>query len=296
MTLARRTALLLLLVPIVAGSASGFRATPSPVVLPPVLRDTVSCLDTLQTSDSVLAVVAIRVRPQDSTSTLPSDFEGLFAQEVSSRLKVPGSLLLGVMGGWDQCDPKTHRCVAGVPILGVDAYATAHPTGKLSRIAVIDGSLTPSFSDSVRRTLERIGLEKGSPPFLNRTDSIPLKITIGVQQHSDTAYPYRSLFRIKLPHYNLPFTFAEWPKNAKKPHYPLIGETRGVTDTVALTFTVLPDGSVAPQSVDIAAGSYINFAQAVLKMLASAKYVPARLGGCPAASRASQIFEFGMRR
>lgn len=291
----RVAALALLLVPIVAGAATHFTSTSSSAAPWTVARDTTGCLDTLHASDSVSAVVTMNVRPQDPKTMLPPDFEGLFVQEVRSRLKAPGSLLLGVMIGWNQCDSARQRCAGGVLMLGSQAYATAHPIGGLSRIGVIDVSLTPAFSDSVRKVLERIGQEKMSPPFFNRKDSIPLKISIGVEQHSDTVSPYRHLFRVTLPHYNLPFTLAEWPKNARAPKYPSIAETRGVGDSVTVTFTILADGTVAPQSIEVQAGRYIDFIQSVFARLATGRYLPAHVGGCPVATRGSQSFTFKTR-
>lgn len=285
-------AMTLLLAPIVAAAATHFTLTSSPAVPRSIGRDTTACLDTLHASDSVSAVVTIRVRPQDPKTTLPPDFEGLFAQEIGSRLRGPRSLHLSVMVGWNQCSSGSPGCTGGVLTLGSQAYATAHSTGALSRIGVLDFSLTSALSDSLRTVLERIGQEKMSPPFFNGKDSIPLKISIGVQQHFDTVPPYRRLFRVNLPHYNLPFTGAEWPKDAKAPKYPSIAESRGVGDSVAVTFTVLADGTVPPESIEVLAGRYIEFIRAVFERLATARYLPARIGGCPVASRGFQSFAF----
>jgi hypothetical protein len=231
------------------------------------------------------------VNPQDPKAKLPRDFEGLFVQEVSSRLKVQGKLALGVMLGWRPCSPN-HDCVGGVLAFGSHAYATAHPTGALSRISVIDFTMTPPFSESVRAVLEKIGQEKMSPPFLDTSDSIPLRISIGVEQNFDTVPPYRRLFRVNLPHYNLPFTYAKWPKNAKGPKYPLVAEGSGIEDSVDLTLTILADGTVSPQSVDVHAGHYREFVQAVFERLATARYLPARVGSCAVATWGRQTFMF----
>lgn len=290
----RVAALAFLLAPMFGGGATDFRSPFSPTAPRTVLRDTTSCLDTLHVSDSVSAVVTMSVRARDAKTTLPPDFEGLLVQEISSRLKAPRSLLLGVMAGWDQCDAT--GCKGAAVTFGSTAYATAHPPGELSRIGVIDLSLTPTFADSVRGVLEKISKEKMSPPFFDRRDSIPLRISIGVQRYSDTIPAHRRLFRISIPHYKLPFTFAEWPKNAKAPKYPSIAESRGVGDTVAVTFTVLADGRVDPQSMDVQAGHYFDFVQSVFDHLATVRYRPAYLGGCTVAMRAAQSFAFKVPR
>lgn len=291
----RVATLALVLAPIVAGAATRFTSTSSSVASRTVVRDTTLCLDTLHASDSVSAVVTMSVRSQDPKSALPRDFEGLFVQETKSRLKVPQTLSMVVMTAWNQCDSASHRCGDAVPMLGINAYAIAQPTGELSRIGVIDASLTPAFTDSVRKVLEKIGREKMSPPFFDRKDSIPLKISIGVQKDSDSVPLYRRLFRVNLPHYNLPYTPAEWTKSRNGPKYPSIAETRGISDSVTVRFTILADGSVAARSVDVEAGRYINFIQSVFDWLATVRYRPAHLGACPVASRASQSFTFKMR-
>jgi len=287
----RLVSVAILLAPIVAGAATRFTSASSTAPSWTAVRDTTGCLDTLHARDSVSAIVTMSVRPQDPKTTLPSDFEGLFVQEIGSRLKVQESLALGVMIGWNPCS-ASYDCAGGVLMFGSHAYATAHPKGELSRIGVIDFSLTPAFSDRVRRVLETIGQEKMSPPFFDRKDSIPLKISIGLEQHFDTVPPYRRLFRVNLPHYDLPFTYAKWPKNAKGPKYPSIAETRGVGDSIAVTLTILADGTVAPQSVEVQAGRYIDFIRSVFDMLATARYLPAYVGGCPVATWGIQSFTF----
>lgn len=233
------------------------------------------------------------VRPQDGKTTLPPDFEGLFVEEFRSRLKVPGSLPLSVMVGWTPCGPASNRCASGVLMLGSHAYVTAHPTGRLSRIGVIDFSLTPAFTDSVRVVLERLSGENMSP-FFSQKDSIPLEIAIGVEQHSDTVPRVRHLFRVKVPHYNVPLTYAQ-PKDAKRPKYPSIAERNRIGDSIVVTFTILPDGTVAPESVDRKAGHHKEFIQSVFDRLSTTSYVPAHIGACPVATWVSQSFAFSVR-
>jgi hypothetical protein len=291
------TIVAVLIAPIVASAATRSTSGSPPAASRTVAGDTTSCLDTLHASDSVSAVVTMSVRARDAKTTLPPDFEGLLVQEISSRLKAPRSLLLGVIAGWDQCDATGHHgCKGAAMTFGSSAYATAHPTGELSRIGVIDLSLTPTFADTVRAVLEKIGKEKMSPPFYDGRDSIPLRISIGVQQYPDTIQAHRPLFRISIPHYKLPFTFAEWPKNAKPPKYPSVAESRGVGDTVAVTFTILADGRVDPQSIDVQAGHYSDFVQSVFDHLATVRYLPAHLGGCSVAMRGGQSFGFNVPR
>jgi hypothetical protein len=256
------------------------------------VRDTVNCPDTLTAGDSVLALVKMGVKPQEKKVTLPPDFEGYFVQEFRSLLKIPSVLPLAVMTGWSPCDSASRKCLGGgVMMIGSTAYVTAHPTGTLSRIIVIDVGLTPAFTDSVRAVLKKMGAEM-RVPYFNGPDSIPLTVTIDIESHPDTVPKVRQLFLAKLLHYPGTFTNAEWPKNAKGPRYPRNAEMAGVEDSVALSFTILRDGSVAPQSVDVLASHYTDFIISVFDRLSTMHYTPARIGSCPVASRVSQRFQF----
>jgi hypothetical protein len=281
----------LLIAPIVAGGSAHLTSADSAPGPSAIARDTTTCLDTLHASDSVSAVVTMRVRAQDHTITLPPDFEGLFVQEFRSRLRVPRSLALSVMHGWAPCDSSGRTCTGGVLMLFAQVYVTAHGTGALTRIRVIDFSRTPAFSDSVRTALERMSQDNSSP-FLNGNDSVPLEISIHDQQHGDTVPSVRQVFRVTFPHYSLPFTVAEYPHNAKVPEYPSLAQRVGVEDSVALSFTILPDGTVDPQAVDVESAHYTDFIRSVFDKLVTTRYVPGRLGGCPVATLVGQTFVF----
>jgi len=290
----RLAALSVLVAPLIAVGATRFGEHSSAVLQQNAGRDTVGCLDTLRASDSLIAIVTMSVSPQDRKAKLPPDFEGLFVQEFRSRLKVPANLPLSVVLGWSPCDSTSHKCVGSALMLGTQAYATAHPGGTLSRIVTVDFALTPTLTDSVRAALQKLSDEQ-SVPFFAQPDSIPLDISIHVEQHSDTVPRYRHLFRTKIPHYDSPFSEAAWPKNGRGPKYPSIAERSGVSDSVIMTFTILPDGTVAPQSVDVRTGHYTDFIRAVFDRMATMRYVPGRVGNCPVATWQTQAFVFKSR-
>jgi len=290
----RLAGLSILIAPIIAAGTTQFAEHTSVVVRPNSGGDTVGCLDTLHVNDSLIAIVTMSVTPKDRKTKLPPDFEGLFVQEFRSHLKVPEHLPLSVVLGWSPCDSASHKCVGGALMLGSQAYATAHPGGTLTRIMTVDFALTPTLSDSVRSALQKLSDEK-SVPFFTQPDSIPLDISIHVEQHSDTVPRYRHLFRTKIPHYGSEFSEAAWPKNARGPKYPSIAERSGVSDSVVMTFTIMPDGTVAPQSVDVHSGRYIEFIRAVFDRMATMRYVPGRVGNCQVATWQTQTFVFKAR-
>jgi hypothetical protein len=283
--------LCVLAAPVIACAAVRFSEPDPPHSASGALRDTVGCLDTLHATDSVTAVIKMTVKPQDSKAKLPPDFEGLFVQEFRSRLRVPSNLPLSVMEGWAPCDSTSHKCAGGVLMIGSQAYATAHRNGAVSRIAVVDFALTPALADTVRVVLQMMAKDKAFP-FFSGPDSIPLVISIHTEERPDTVPVGRHLFRAAIPHYAYQFSPAEWPNNAKGPRYPSIAERSGVPDSVALTFSILSDGTVAPQSVDLRAAHYTDFVRAVFDRMATVHYVPGRIGSCPVATRASQTFLF----
>ena len=258
---------------------------------PATLRDTTGCLDTLQTRDTVYAVVKLTVRAQDRRRKLPADLEGLFAQEFRSRLRIPKALPLGTVAGWAPCDTKARRCSGATLMFGTLAYATAVGDGTLSEISVLDVTLTPAFSDSVRSVLAAISAEKMSP-YVAQKDSVPLEFILDVDQNPDTVPAERRLLRVTLPRYDRPFFFAELRKSQQFPRYPQIAERNRVEDSVVLAFTVLADGSIASQSVELKVFHYREFIQSVFDFLPEARYEPARLGTCTVASRATQTFRF----
>lgn len=291
---ARVFAVSVLAAPVILAGTGRFSELPQQQLVSNPVRDTVSCLDTLHATDSINAVVKMSVRSQQPKTKLPPDFEGLFVQEFRSRLKVPSNLPLSVMRGWTPCDSASHKCAGGVLMLGTQAYATIHSDGAVSRILVVDLALTPALADTVRVVLQRMGAEK-AVPFFTGPESIPLDISIDVEQHSDSVPAWRHLFRASIPHYSFQFTPAEWPKNVKGPKYPSIAERAQVSDSVTLTFAILSDGTVAPQSVDLRAAHYTDFVRSVFDRIATVRYVPGRIGSCPVATWEKQSFVFAIR-
>jgi hypothetical protein len=256
-------------------------------------RDTAACLDTLRTSDSIAAVVTMSVKPQNKRTRLPKDFEGLVAQEFRSRLKLPSSLPLSVMRGWDSCDTAQKTCASGVLVIGSTVYATAHSDGTLSDISVVDLSQTPVFSDSVRSILLQLSKER-LIPFFTSSESIPLEIFIGPEDHADTVARARQLFQVTIPRYRLPFKSAGWTQKRNGPKYPLNAERAGVGDTLVLTYTILRNGTVAPSSIDLRSGHYRDFVKPVVNFLINSSFEPASIGGCRVATWVTQTFMFAV--
>ena len=231
------------------------------------------------------------VESLDSSVALPADFEGLLIEEFRRAFKAPSHLPLRVVMGTPPCDSLGGRCAGGSLNLAAVAYATAHNDGKLSDIAVVDASLTPSLADSVASALETISKAGVGPPT-GEVESIHVIMQIGPEENPDTVPTLRRVLVAKVPHYELPFRYATMPVAGINPSYPFTARLAGVGDSVTIAFTVAPDGMVAGESMELMHATYRDFVGSVLEALGTTRYHPAYLGDCPVATRMTQRFIF----
>lgn len=274
------------MVPLLVACATSTATNRSRAHLPEI-----GCLDTLPASDSARAVVKLSLHALDTAVTLPSDFEGLFAEDFRAHLKVPPMIPLSVIAGLEPCDSIGSRCVAGTLTLSATAYALAHATGEITDVAVVDETLTPPFAASIRAAINGMARDHLAPPLGGR-DSATIVIEIGVEDQPDTVPPARRLFRSVVPRYNAPFTYARMPSSGVDVRYPLTAGLAGIGDSVVVAFTVRGDGTIAAESVDLVTASYRDFVGPVVEALAETRYHPAHLGDCAVASRLKQRFVF----
>jgi TonB family protein len=234
------------------------------------------------------------VLPQASASKLPPDFEALFVEEFKARFKPPGKLDLSVMVGSAPCDWAQKVCGGGSPILTAVAYATALSNGKLTALRIVDASLAREFADSVRSTLLVMSKENMIPFFVS-ADSIPIEIWLESEPNPDSIPRARQLFRATMPRYAAQFHAIDLPAFSPQPKYPAKAIIAGVGDTLQVNFTVMADGRVARQSVDVTRGHYWDFAREAIYALGKTVFRPARIGRCPVATWVTQKFIFDLQ-
>jgi len=251
--------------------------------------DTVACSDTLRASDTIPAIVKISVRHQDSTSKLPANFEALFADEFQSRFKPPSQLPLITIDADQPC--KDSMCSSATPLVRVDAYAMVLEDGTMQKISVISPSLNAALANSVRSVLASMSSEK-TVPFIESSIPLPIRIIVSTETAPDSVPPPRRLFRAKLPHYTAPFRQPSTKRKPVFPQYPRAAEMNGVGDALIFEFTIMPDGKVAPQSVDLVQYHHPEFVQALIDAFPKMVYEPAVLGGCKVPAWVTQKFEF----
>ena len=255
------------------------------------LADTLGCLDTLKTTDSIATIVKVSIAPQDSAVKLPVEFEQLFAESLKPHFRVPSKLPLSVVIGQPPCDSLGYRCVGGALNLGAVIYIQAHSDGTLSEATVVDETTTPALADSLRAALA--AMSRGNEvPWFGQADSIGLVIRVAPDDGADTVQTARLLFKAMIPRYNAPFSYATMPEAGVDAPYPLNARVAGIGDSVTVAFTVRADGTIAAESLDLVTAKYREFVVSVFNALASARYHPAHLGDCAVATRMKQRFMF----
>ncbi|HEV7387247.1 MAG TPA: energy transducer TonB [Gemmatimonadaceae bacterium] len=254
-------------------------------------RAVAACLDTLRATDSISKVVKMSIESLDTNTALPPDFEGLLIEEFRHAFKAPSHLLLSVVMGTPPCDSLGGRCMGASLNLAAVAYATAHNDGRLSDIAVVDASLTPTLADSIASALQTVSKARGGPPT-GEVESIHLMMQIGPEENLDTVPALQRILVAKMPRYELPFRYATMPATGINPSYPFKARLAGVGDSVTIAFTVEPDGAVASESMELVHANYRDFVSSVLEALGNTRYHPAYLGDCPVATRMTQRFMF----
>lgn len=253
--------------------------------------DTLGCLDTLKTSDSIATIVKVSIAPQDSTVKLPVEFEQLFAESLRPHFRVPSKLPLSVVIGQPPCDSLGYRCVGGALNLGAVIYIQAHGDGTLSEATIVDETTTPALADSLRAALA--AMSRGNEvPWFGQADSIGLVIRVAPDDAADTVQTARRLFKAMIPRYNAPFSYATMPEAGVDAPYPLNARLAGIGDSVTVAFTVRADGTIAAESLDLVTANYREFVVSVFNALASARYHPAHLGDCAVSTRMKQRFMF----
>lgn len=274
---------------IVAAAACATSPHPKPGSSPE--REAVACLETLKPTDSISTVIKMSVEPLDTGVVLPPDFQGLLVEDFRRAFRAPSRLSLSVVMGTQPCDSLGSRCAGGSLTAAAVAYATVHDDGRLSDIAVVDASLTPSLADSVASALRAVSTAREGPPT-GVAELIRVVMRIRPEENVDSVPTLRRIFVAKVPHYDLPFRYAAMPAAGINASYPFTARLAGVGDSVTIAFTVDADGVVAAESVELVQARYRDFVSSVLKALGETRFHPAYLGDCPVATRMSQRFVF----
>jgi hypothetical protein len=256
-----------------------------------LVADTTACLDSLVAKDSLHAIVKMSVAPRGSVSKLPPDFESLFVEEFRARFKPPRKLDLSVMVGSAPCDWTHNVCGGASPILTTVAYATALSNGKLTGLRIVDASLTREFADSIRSALLAMSKENMVQFFVS-ADSIPIEIWVESEANQDSIPRARQLFRATMPRYAAQFHAVDRTALSPQPKFPAKAIIAGVGDTLQVGFTVMANGRVAGQSVDVTRGRYWDFAREAIYALGKTVFRPARIGRCPVATWVTQKYIF----
>jgi TonB family protein len=239
------------------------------------------------------------LRAFDSEADLPLTHLFLAFNELAARIQFDGPLDLSVLGD----DPPTAELE--VPVVGSIATFAAHglyafhysPGGQLGGPRVLVSSLSQRLDSAVVRAVIAASDSGGLLPLpADRKDSIELRLTIGMSPMADSLSIKGPLFRVRLPVFDQ--VTRPWSnQNAEDaPHYPVGERQAGVEGKVHVELVVRSDGTADPRSILIQRATTMSFAQNVYDAILKAKYVPARVAGCPVSALVTQPFEFTIAR
>lgn len=260
-----------------------------------------SCLDTISTSSMTRVLVYVYPSLADSAQRAFTASADNFTQLVIDRAR----LLLGAKSDTlPMGEPMvTWRGLGGVSLTAhrdgrIDVQPPSHPPGSagfdlLSRAirGVHDGGDTVSWPDGVTADSFSFSINLISPS-VDRSG----KVSMG---HVRIAVP---LFSVAAP----------WQEDAKVVHkgktsYPSLNQSAHATGYAEMQFVVDTTGradmstvrdiwpAAKPQLTGTMHDYYIAFVQAARRGIESARYQPARIGGCAVRMLVQQPYDFGLR-
>lgn len=239
-----------------AGSAEP--AAPRPASL---ARDSV-CASLPAVQDSVHLVVVARARPADTALHLLAPFLDYLAEGVRQHFVPPNALPLPLMGD----------------------------KGPPTDIAVGRRSINPTLEASLAQAIRSITRDDYLPP----PDGVHnLRIHITLYTTSTPMPDQQGFFTVLLPVYTLEKEVVR--DYLARPEYPPVAQRNGVEDTVKVTFVVDEHGKMMPETEQITAGRYREFAEAVVESIRRSRFRPALANGCPVKSLVQAPFIFGIK-
>ena len=228
---------------------------------------------------------------------LLSEFEKVF--------RLPSPIGFVAWGGADARDSATS------PTMAAEASITIAPDGQLIALALIQSSLVAAVDSAllsgVRATTQGGGV---LPPSVHGIDK-PLTVFVGLgvgkparwDAIPDTGPAERPVMPIRRM-VELPLRLLDLPvkrfssmvsidmERSTHARYPEGLSGAGWDGAVDVEYVVSPAGSVIPQTIRVLGGTERRFAAAVLEALKGARFLPARIDGCPVPVLTLQRFEF----
>jgi TonB family protein len=251
-----------------------------------------SAIKTPVRSGSVIISVALHGSPW---VRVPKSYAELLLEEIASRVALPTPLFLPVFGGAPDAVGRRDRAKLTAPTAALQFRLTLRRDGSLVWLDQTQRSLSPALDGALENAIRQADSARTLPPVPKelRGDTVVMFITLSAGDKAEAGA--RPIARAQVPVVRL--TSPVRPRSGNPPYrYPQALRMAGVTGEVLLQFVVDQSGRPVPGTYRIVSASHAEFAAALLEVLPTHRFTPARVGDCPVMQLVQAPFSFNLSR
>jgi len=256
-----------------------------------------SAIKTPVRSGSVIISVALHGSPW---VRVPKSYAELLLEEIATRVVLPTPLLLPVFGGVfadtsDDAGGRRGRAELTTPTAALQFRLTLRRDGSLVWLDQTQRSLSPALDGALENAIRQADSARALPlvPKKLRGDTVVMFITLTAGDKAEAGA--RPLARAQVPVVRLTSPVRPRGDNSAF-RYPEALRRAGVPGEVLLQFVVDQTGRPVAGTYRIVRATYAEFADAVLEVLPTYRFAPARVGECPVMQLVQTPFAFNISR
>ncbi|MBV9880917.1 MAG: TonB family protein [Gemmatirosa sp.] len=283
---------------LVALAALLLLAAPSHAQPPATTPPAPVCDSSVFTAPVATTIDTLRLRMKSSAvlPVLPQPWTDLALDEIGARMEIPRPLALAA---FDEAQPPLPPALPMEvePSIYTEVRLTLRRDGHLAGLELVARSLVDAMDAALLHAVRAADSASALGPL---PASVPdsavvfLLLTRGTLPAPLGAFatlPSRDIARLSLPRYRGAVPIRPAPGTAG-PAYPRAEREARTPGTVLAQFVVDADGAVAAGTTTLVSYTSTPFATSVLEFLPTARFLPARIGGCPVRQLVQQPFEF----
>jgi hypothetical protein len=180
---------------------------------------------------------------------------------------------------------------------------TVTDAGAIEKLQLEASSLSPSFDRNVVTAL-KAAAAAGLPPMPRHWHHARFHLEVATAAEPDTGADIGDTTNAvrmhwvstQLPTWPHGLNAAPVPGKQNWLPYPELARRQLVEDSVLIQFVVGTDGRVTPGTAIVMHAGYRDFVRAIAGRLATFRYLPATINGCPVASLVTEPFVFKIER